>query len=112
MKKAEKLKLKFTRVTLADVLEKVSVSEVMSVSGDSRSRIYGLNFDFLPRFCYKDRYCVKPKQVFIITSYIFFCNAITVNDFFLLLLISFGKLVTMDLLVTQTGAALLRNPLR
>jgi len=63
MKKAEKLKLKFTRVTLADVLEKVSVSEVMSVSGDSRSRIYGLNFDFLPRFCYKDRYCVKPKQV-------------------------------------------------
>jgi len=62
-KQAEKLILKLTRVTLADVLEKFTVTETMSVSGDRRARIYDLHFAFLPRFCYKDRYCVKPKMV-------------------------------------------------
>nr|CAG4642277.1 EOG090X00BV [Evadne anonyx] len=62
-KQAEKLVLKLTRVTLADVMEKFTVTETMSVAGDRRARIYDLRFAFLPRFCYKDRYCVKPKMV-------------------------------------------------
>ena len=62
VKQAEKFKLKLTRVTLADVLEKVSVSERLSLQ-NCRARIYGLHFQFLPRECYKDRFCLKPKQV-------------------------------------------------
>lgn len=64
LRKAERLKLKLTRVTLADVLEKVDVTEQLNVAGDShRSRIYTLAFHFLPKDSYKDRFCVKPKQV-------------------------------------------------
>nr|CAG4641431.1 EOG090X00BV [Eurycercus lamellatus] len=63
VKQAEKLKLKLTRVTLADLLETVEVTERMSIRTSNRSRIYGLTFTFLPHSSYKDRYCVKPKQV-------------------------------------------------
>ena len=59
---AERLKLKLTRVTLADVLEKVDVTERID-AGNNRSRIYTLTFHFLPRDSYKDRFCVKPNQV-------------------------------------------------
>lgn len=62
LRKAEKIKLKLTRVTLADVLEKVEVTERLSVTGN-RTRHYGLTFRFLPHSSYKDRFCVKPKQV-------------------------------------------------
>lgn len=62
MRKAQKLKLLLTRVTLADVLENVEVTEQLSVR-DKRSRIYGLAFNFLPHSSYKDRFCVKPKQI-------------------------------------------------
>lgn len=62
LRKANKLKLLLTRVTLADVLEKVEVTERLSVR-DNRSRIYSFTFNFLPRSSYKDRYCVTPQQV-------------------------------------------------
>ena len=62
LRKAHKLKLKLTRVTLADVLENVEVTERLSVR-DKRARIYGFTFNFLPNSSYKDRFCVKPKQV-------------------------------------------------
>ena len=63
LRKAEKLKLKLTRVTLADVLENVRVTEGLSISEGERARIYGITFNFLPHASYKDRFCVKPKQV-------------------------------------------------
>ncbi len=62
LRKAQKLKLKLTKVTLADVLENVEVTERLSVR-DRRSRIYGFTFNFLPHASYKDRFCVKPKQI-------------------------------------------------
>jgi len=64
LKKAEKLKLKLTRVTLADVLEKIDVTERLSIR-EKRDRIYSLKFHFLPRECYKDRFCVKPKDILL-----------------------------------------------
>jgi len=62
LKQAEKLKLKLTRVTLADVLEKIDVTESLSIR-ETRDRIYALKFHFLPRKCYKDRFCVKPEDI-------------------------------------------------
>nr|CAG4649915.1 EOG090X00BV [Sida crystallina] len=64
VKKAERLKLKLTRVTLADVLEKVEVSETVNAAPDvARSRIYTLTFHFLPRKSYRDRFCVMPTTI-------------------------------------------------
>ena len=63
IKIAKRLKLKLTRVTLADVLEKVDVTERLDLTENNRSRIYSLTFHFLPRDSYSDRFCVKPKQV-------------------------------------------------
>ena len=63
VKMAERLKLKLTRVTLADVLEKVDVTERLHLTENNRSRIYSLTFHFLPRDSYSDRFCVKPKQI-------------------------------------------------
>nr|CAG4636748.1 EOG090X00BV [Ceriodaphnia reticulata] len=62
LRKAQKLKLLLTKVTLSDVLENVEVTERLSVR-DRRSRIYGFTFKFLPHSSYKDRFCVKPKQI-------------------------------------------------
>lgn len=62
LRKAEALKLRLTRVTLADVLENVEVTERLSIR-NTRSRIYGFTFTFLPHSSYKDRFCVKPKDV-------------------------------------------------
>lgn len=56
------MKLLLTKVTLADLIENVEVTERLSVR-ENRSRIYSFSFKFLPRASYKDRYCVTPKQV-------------------------------------------------
>ena len=64
VKMAERLKLKLTRVTLADVLEKVDVTERLRIgAGNNRLRIYSLTFHFLPRKYYQQKFCVKPKQI-------------------------------------------------
>nr|CAG4651562.1 EOG090X00BV [Triops cancriformis] len=61
-KKAERIKLRLTRVTLAEVLEKVDVSERIRTQGQ-RARIYVIKFTFLPRESYADRFCVKPDYL-------------------------------------------------
>lgn len=53
---------KFAKVTLADVLEKVVVTESYSLA-ETRSRIYRFNFQFLPRSSYTEHFCVSPKHV-------------------------------------------------
>ena len=64
IKIAKRLKLKLTLVTLADVLEKVDVTERLRIgAGNNRSRIYSLTFHFLPRKYYQQKFCVKPKQI-------------------------------------------------
>nr|CAG4647637.1 EOG090X00BV [Moina brachiata] len=62
LRQAEKLRLKLTRVTLAEVLESVEVTERLSIR-DSRTRIYGFTFKFLPHSSYKSTLGVKPAQV-------------------------------------------------
>ena len=54
--------MKFAKVTLADVLEKVGVTESYSLD-EPRNKIYRLEFHFLPHSSYKERFCVLPKQV-------------------------------------------------
>jgi DNA-directed RNA polymerase I subunit RPA1 len=71
LRKAEKLKLKLTRVTLADVLENVYVTEALSINEGERARIYGLQFNFLrmppTRIVYalnQNRFCITSKKPF------------------------------------------------
>ncbi|KAF4522079.1 hypothetical protein B566_EDAN004063 [Ephemera danica] len=60
--KAERLRLHFTRVTVADVLEKICVTESIDV-GLSRQYTYKIKFCFLPRRVYKTKYPLKPPSI-------------------------------------------------
>ena len=53
---------KVAKVTLADVLENVVVTESYSFT-EERRRIYLFDFKFLPKSSYEDRFDVEPKQV-------------------------------------------------
>ena len=61
-KAKEKLRVSLNRVTLADVLEKVDVTETTLVHG-KRQRNVKMRFEFLPRRAYKDKFDVDPGQV-------------------------------------------------
>ncbi|KAF5293076.1 hypothetical protein FQR65_LT11068 [Abscondita terminalis] len=61
-KKAGQLRKKLTRVTVADILEKIEVVGQLEVS-PLRQMTYKLKFVFLPHELYKSKYNVKPKGV-------------------------------------------------
>lgn len=53
---------KLAKVTLANVLENVEVTESYSFA-EERRRIYRFDFKFLPHSSYEDRYGVQSEQV-------------------------------------------------
>ncbi|KAJ8721870.1 hypothetical protein PYW08_004272 [Mythimna loreyi] len=61
-KKAEKLRQKLNRVTVADVLEKIDV-ECQIVIKPERQLKTTMRFQFLPYNQYKTQYAVKPPQI-------------------------------------------------
>ncbi|CAH0691686.1 unnamed protein product [Spodoptera exigua] len=61
-KKAEKLRQKLNRVTVADVLEKIDV-ECQIVIKPERQLKTTMRFQFLPHSQYKTQYAVKPAQI-------------------------------------------------
>lgn len=60
-RQAEKLRLHLTRVTLAQVLERIEVREKVDVP--TRCRVHILKFVFLEGSEYSRNFCVKPKHV-------------------------------------------------
>merc|ERR1719347_1374147 len=61
-KEMDKMRLKFNRVLIADLLEKVEVTEKIQLK-PSRAKIVKLRFEFLPHKNYKQNFGVKPGQV-------------------------------------------------
>lgn len=61
--KAEVLRRSMTRVTVADILEKIDVTTRLQASGISRQHVYTLKFHFLPHELYKDEFNVTPKTI-------------------------------------------------
>merc|ERR1719290_203769 len=61
-KEMDKMRLKFNRVMIADLLEKVEVTEKIQLK-PSRAKIVQLKFEFLPHKNYKQNFGVKPGQV-------------------------------------------------
>lgn len=61
-KRAEHLKKILTRVTVADVLEKIEVA-VRQETEPVRQMKYRLRFHFLPHELYRSKYNIKPKGV-------------------------------------------------
>ncbi|KAL4705922.1 hypothetical protein ACJJTC_017504 [Scirpophaga incertulas] len=61
-KKADKLRLKLNRVTVADVLEKIDV-QCEVVTEPTRQLKTKMRFIFLPHIQYKSQYYVKPAQI-------------------------------------------------
>ncbi|KAL0839080.1 hypothetical protein ABMA28_017060 [Loxostege sticticalis] len=61
-KKAERLRQKLNRVTVADVLEKIDV-QCEIVTDPERFLKTTMRFNFLPHAQYKPQYAVKPSQI-------------------------------------------------
>ncbi|CAH2048406.1 unnamed protein product, partial [Iphiclides podalirius] len=61
-KKAERLRQKLNRVTVADVLEKIDV-QCEIVTKPQRQLMTTMRFTFLPHTQYKTQYAVKPQQI-------------------------------------------------
>merc|ERR1719431_66351 len=61
-KEMDKMRLKFNRVLIADLLERVVVTEKTQLK-PSRAKIVELRFQFLPHKNYKQNFGVKPSQV-------------------------------------------------
>ena len=62
-KAREEARIGLNRVTVADVLEAVKVTEWVEVQGNNRRRLACLRFVFLPRKNYKDRFCVTQERI-------------------------------------------------
>lgn len=60
-KQAEKLRLQLTKVTMAQVLEKVEVRERIDIG--TRCRVHTLKFVFLHKSEYSKNFCVKPRHI-------------------------------------------------
>ena len=58
--KARRLRLRLTRVTLAQVLRQITVTESCQ---SGRSRSYRLHLQFLPRAAYREEFAVTPASV-------------------------------------------------
>ncbi|KGL91263.1 DNA-directed RNA polymerase I subunit RPA1, partial [Charadrius vociferus] len=64
LKKVKQLKKRFTRVCLAEVLQKVEIEESLRVKcKQNKHRLYKIQFHFLPHEYYRDEKCVKPKEI-------------------------------------------------
>ena len=61
-KEMDRMRLKLNKVLLADVLEKVVVTETIQMK-PTRARVIELRFQFLPHKNYKAKYGVKPNQI-------------------------------------------------
>jgi len=61
-KEMDRMRLKFNRVLIADLLERVVVTEKTQLK-PSRAKIVELRFQFLPHKNYKQNFGVKPSQV-------------------------------------------------
>ncbi|PSN44886.1 hypothetical protein C0J52_06198 [Blattella germanica] len=61
-KKANKLKVDLCRVTVADVLQFIKVSDKLLVHNE-RQHMYEIHLQFLPRKAYKSKFCVKPSDI-------------------------------------------------
>ncbi|EMP32181.1 DNA-directed RNA polymerase I subunit RPA1 [Chelonia mydas] len=63
-KKVKRLKKQFTRVCLAEVLQKVEVEESLCIEGKlSKHRLYQIKFYFLPYEYYREEKCLKPRDI-------------------------------------------------
>ena len=62
-KAKEDLRISLNRVTLANVLETVYVTEKVEIKKEKRGRIVKMKFVFLNRKRYKDQYLVNPKFI-------------------------------------------------
>lgn len=61
-KEMDRIRVKLNKVVLADLLEKVEVTERIQLQ-PTRARIVDLRFELLPYKTYKKDFCVKPDQV-------------------------------------------------
>ncbi|XP_068535714.1 DNA-directed RNA polymerase I subunit RPA1 [Anas acuta] len=63
-KKVKQLKKQLTRVSLAEVLQKVELEESLRVkSKQDKHRLYKIKFHFLPHEYYREEKCVKPRDI-------------------------------------------------
>ena len=62
-KQMEDLRISLNKVTLANVLEEVKVSEKLEIRNSRRGRIIRMRFEFLPPKSYKNQYGVRPRSV-------------------------------------------------
>ncbi|XP_028403627.1 DNA-directed RNA polymerase I subunit RPA1-like isoform X2 [Dendronephthya gigantea] len=73
LKQAKKLKSKFAKVTLSQVLKHVEVCETLSSKqAGTRSRMYRIRFQFLPHDAYQGELFVTPESILIYMETIFF----------------------------------------
>ena len=61
-KEMDKMRLKLNRVIIADLLEKVVVTEKVQLK-PNRARVIELKFQFLPHKNYKQNFGIKPEQI-------------------------------------------------
>ncbi|RZF33469.1 hypothetical protein LSTR_LSTR010125 [Laodelphax striatellus] len=62
-KKAERLRKRLTRITVAEVLHYVTVTERQILQEPQRIQLYDIRFHFLPRHCYKDKTHIGPEDI-------------------------------------------------
>ena len=60
-KAKDALRISLNKVTLANVLEAVHVTETIQMSGGCRKRLIKMRFEFLPRRQYKDQVCYTGR---------------------------------------------------
>nr|XP_014089551.1 DNA-directed RNA polymerase I subunit RPA1 [Bactrocera oleae] len=71
VKRANKLRIKLNRVTLADILQFVNVKTKLVLKPE-RAYQYKLRFQFLPHEAYQNDLCVRPKKVLKYMGEVFF----------------------------------------
>lgn len=109
--RAKKLQMKFNKVILSEVLEKVTVNEFLSVSNVSksqRSRNFKLRFHFLKPKFYTDRLDVTPSSILNFMEKTYIKNLLTkikkkISDFQLAKMVNSGHI--RPVLVTHTRPA-------
>ncbi|XP_022315529.2 DNA-directed RNA polymerase I subunit RPA1-like [Crassostrea virginica] len=98
--KARNLQMKFNKVVLSEVLEKVTVNEFLSISNVSkgqRSRIFKIRYQFLKPEFYKERLDVTPSSILKFMEKTYIRNLLTkikkkISDFQAAKLVSSGHI--------------------
>ena len=62
-KAKENLRISLNKITLANVLESVHVTEKLELKSSNRRRLVKLRFEFLPRKSYKNQFSISPNQI-------------------------------------------------